>query len=245
MPDEMLFRKLDTAREAVPRVVFGYRYLGRRFDGMISITNVRLEIVQAGNGKVTHTLAAPVLSVQRGRIGIRFCDSNLMQVTTGGRAGILIRSEDLRSDEQAHEPGHFGTEEVTENSDEKVLHTVYDFLTGAAYPGYDMRVPALFRVSKNPERLRLNITSELLSALELPAGTNSKVIEKTFLERLDAVAARTQEGGYIFPFEWIHAGGMVCADAKQMGHAKPAVLFTRSGSFFSNWCKANNWQIEV
>lgn len=139
----MLFDKLKTARGAEPRVVFGYKYLYNKLDNYISLTNLRLEIVQAGEGKILYTSAAPVLDVDHGKLDIKFADSKLLQVVSGSRANIIIREHLLEEGEQAFPPGHVGTEEVDENSRLKVLHTVYDYLTGSAYPGYDMRVPEL------------------------------------------------------------------------------------------------------
>jgi len=190
---EMLLQKLKIARESSSRVVFCYKYVWSRIDDYVSLTNLRLEAIQVRDGKVFHTQAAPVLDVNHGKPRVAFADSGIVQVTSGPRSNIVLRERLLHANETAAPVPFCGTREITESSDEKDLQVVYDFLTSAAFPGVDMRMPQLFRITKNPERLRLNITPDLLQALDLDPGTPSKEIQDAFLNKLPSISAQTSE----------------------------------------------------
>lgn len=239
---EMLLQKLKIARESSSRVVFCYKYVWSRIDDYVSLTNLRLEAIQVRDGKVFHTQAAPVLDVNHGKPRVAFADSGIVQVTSGPRSNIVLRERLLHANETAAPVPFCGTREITESSDEKELQVVYDFLTSAAFPGVDMRMPQLFRITKNPERLRLNITPGLLQALDLDPGTPSKEIQDAFMNRLPSISAQTSEG-YVLPFDWVYAGGMIAASITGIGKHKPKVLYTRGMDFFRNWCAAKQWSI--
>lgn len=230
-------------RSKESKVVFNYRYYYSKVqDDYIAITNLRLEVVQVGNGRLLYTLAAPTLDTYQGRLSVGFADSGLLFITSGHRENIIVRESTLKPNESASPVSHFGTKEVTENSKSDILERVYDMLKAPAYPGIDMRVPDMYRLTKNPEKIRLNISPELLSALGIEDTRSYQEINRVFLDKIDTIASLTSEG-YAIPFDWVYNGGMVCASASEISKTKIGVLHTRSLEFFKRWVIAKKWRI--
>lgn len=99
-------------------------------------------------------------------------------------------------------------------------------------------------MTKNPSRLRLNVTPDLLAALGLEPGTPLEQIQEVFLSNLASISTTTADGGNVLPFDWVHAGGMVCADATLVGKQKPKILYTRSFDFLRKWVIAKRWTVK-
>lgn len=236
-------QKLESIRTGSPRVIFGYRYCSSKLDDYVSLTNLRLEVVQVDQGKILYTLAAPVLEVRHGKNFVEFHDRDLVIPTTGPRANILLRDKYLKDGEAAAPAPLCYTVEVTSDSDERILTRVCDMCSKPAFPGIDMRMPAFFRCTKNPSRLRLNYVPELLEALGLEAGISQADMKEAFLDSLQTVATPTDEG-WVVPFEWVYAGGMVVTSSVNLGKRSPKILYVRSPQFFRNYVSAKGWVIE-
>ena len=235
-------QKLQSIKKSQPQVIFGYRYFHSKIANYVSLTNLRLEILQVNEGKVLYTLAAPVLEIRHGKSYVDFHDKGLVLPTEGDRAGILLRACYLKEGEPATLAPACLTVEVNEDTDSKYLQRAVELYGKPAYPGTDMRLPQFFRCTKNPYRLRLNFEPALLSALGLEAGVSAQVLKKTFRENIETVAVPT-DGGWVVPFDWVYAGGMVVASAENLGKKMPKIYYTRSVTFFNNFIKANNWNI--
>lgn len=234
-------QKLNSIRAAPQQVIFGYRYFHSKIDGYVSLTDLRLEALQIGE-KLLYTMAAPVLEVKHGKSFIDFHDKDIVLPTTGDRAGILLRACYLKEGEAASPATGCGTVEINEDSDPKHLLRAVEIYEKPAFPGTDMRLPAFYRCTKNPSRLRLNYAPDLLAALELENGVSAEELKKVFMEKLDTVAAPTNDG-WVVPFEWVYAGGMVVAAAENLGKKSPKIWYTRSLAFFQNFIKAHGWNI--
>ena len=235
--------KLKTIKQAQPQVIFGYRYCHTKLDNYVSLTNLRFEALQISPDKLLYTMAAPVLEISHGKSFIRFHDKDLVIPTEGDRAGILLRSCYLKEGEAASPAPGCATVEVNEDSAERYIERAVDIFTRPAYPGIDMRLPPFFRCTKNPERLRLNYVPGLLNALGINTKVTAAALKKAFIDNLDSIAATT-DGGWVVPFDWVYAGGMVVAAAENLGKKGPKIFYTRSLSFFKNFIKANGWEIE-
>lgn len=241
---EETMEKFVSISNSPSRVIFGYRYFKSKFQGYVGLSNMRLEMVQIKDRKVKHTMAVPVLEVRYGKCYVVFCDNNVMNVLTGPRANILLRSRFLKSDEVASPASHCGTQEVTLDSDLSLIERCVMFATTPSYPGLDMRVPQLFRCTKHPDRLKLVTSPELLQTIGLPAGSSIEDIKKAFVENISSIASPTDEG-WVVPFQWVYAGGMIVADSSTLGKVKPAILYSRTPEFVENWARAHRWEIQT
>ena len=244
MNDCELISKLESLKQSPSRIVFGYRYYKNKLDNYIGISNLRLEITAVNKGKITYTLAAPLLQVSHGKNKVLFVDHGAVYVLDGPKANIILREEYAPEDCTVSTVAHMGTTEVTPDTDLKLLETVINRLTSPAYPGLDMRLPRFYRCTKNPNRLRLNDTAELLSALGVEVSDGAEVIQQAFQNNLDAVAGKTSQG-YVFPFEYVNAGGMIVAEANNMGNKRPTELYVRSVPWFKNYASASGWEIQI
>lgn len=242
MEIENLLQKLNSIQKAPPAVIFGYRYYHSKLDGYVALTNLRLEILQINNGSVLYTLAAPVLEIRHGKSFIEFHDKDLVLPLEGPRTGILLRHCYLNENEAASPAPNCESVEITADSDFKHLQRVIDMYERPAYPGIDMRLPPFFRCTKNPSRLRLNYVPELLEALGLPSGASADTLKEAFMQNIHSVAYPTSEG-WVVPFDWVYAGGMVVCPAADLGKAKPKIQYIRSVDFFRNFIRAKSWGI--
>ena len=68
------------------------------------------------------------------------------------------------------------------------------------------------------------------------------VVGLVFMENLQNVASATSEG-WVVPFDWVYAGGMVVVPAVNMGKRRPKLVYVRSNQFVENFIKANQWKI--
>lgn len=237
-------QKFESIRNGPSRVIFGYRYItGKLAEDYVSLTNLRLEIVQISAGRVMYNLAAPVLEVHHGKSFIEFDDSNLVVPTEGSRSNIVLRSRYLKQGEVATPAPRCFYEEVTTDSEEKLITRVLELCSKPAFPGIDMRVPQFYRCTKNPSRLRLNYVPDLLEALGLESGCSAEDLKEAFLGSLQSVARPTDEG-WVVPFEWVYAGGMVVTTSLDLGSRIPRLVYVRSNQFFQNYVQAKNWNIK-
>ena len=237
-------QKFESIRSGPDRVIFGYRYInGKLAEDYVALTNLRLEVVQISDRRVMYNLAAPVLEVRHGKSFIEFHDRDLVIPTEGSRSNILLRSKYLKQGESATPAPKCFYEEVTADSDEKLITRVLDICGKPAFPGIDMRMPQFYRCTKNPSRLRLNYLPELLDALGLESGCSAEELKEAFLGSLQAVARPTNDG-WVVPFEWVYAGGMVVTTSLDLGSRIPRLVYVRSNQFFNNYVKAKNWVIE-
>lgn len=243
--NELLIAKFKDIQASTPRVIFGYRYVVNKklSEAYVPITNLRLEVLQVGGGKVKHTLAVPLLDVRFGKSNIIFADKKVVYVSDGPRANIIIRSWFAKDDEQVTVVPHCGTVTVTEDSKPELLERVCRLWKAPAYPGLDMRVPDMYRCTKNPDRLRLNVTRDLRSALGLKTGVAPEDLKELFMANIESLTVQTDKG-YVIPMEWVYAGGMIVADGSTVAKQFPAVCYIRSTEFFKNWCTAHKWDIE-
>lgn len=244
MQESQVLEKFNCIRTGQDRVVFGYRYVRQKIENYISLSNLRLEALQVKDGKVMLTSAAPVLDISHSKGTVAFCDKDVCFITSGPRTNIVIRTKYLKEGEEASPVSSCFSVELTEDSPIEQLRRAVMFGTADAYPGIDMREPEMFRCSKNPERFRLNFNAQLSELLNISETEfkDADKLKQRFLQNIDNLSCKTAEG-YVVPFEWIYAGGMVIADAHNMGKLKPNVFFTRSNDFFKNWAAAKGWSI--
>ena len=241
-----ILEKFASLKEGPDKVVFGYRYVRQKIENYISITNLRLEILQIKEGKVMLTSAVPVLDISHNKGTVAFCDKDVCFITSGPRTNIIARTKYLKEGEEATPVSFCYAEELTEDSQFDYLKRAVMFNSAEVYPGIDMREPEMFRCSKNPERFRLNFNTQLADLLGVSDTEfkNANLLKEKFLQKIDTLACKTQEG-YVVPFDWIYAGGMVIADASFMGKLKPSAFFIRSNTFLSHWVVAKGWNITV
>ena len=242
MTPEVL-EKFLSIKEGPCQTIFGWRYLNHKLEDYVAISNLRLEMVRKLPDKVLYTLAAPVMEVSHGKADIRYYDSDLVLVTKGKRANIILRSCYLKEGDEAVPAPNCSTVEVTEDSPEQYIEKVVDTFTRPVFPGLDMRIPDYYRCSKDPSRLRLNFSASLRQALGLPANVSAEDLKESFMENLHNVASATSEG-WVVPFEWVYAGGMVVVPAFNMGKRRPKLLYVRTNQFVENYIKANQWKIQ-
>lgn len=238
--------KFANLKEGPDKVVFGYRYVRQKIENYISITNLRLEILQVKGGRVMLSSAVPVLDISHNKGTVAFCDKDVCFITSGPRTNIIARTKYLKEGEEATPVSFCYAEELTEDSQLDYLKRAVMFHSADAYPGIDMREPEMFRCSKNPERFRLNFNTQLAELLGSSENEfkNATVFKEKFIKNIDSLACKTKEG-YVVPFDWIYAGGMVIADASFMGKLKPSTFFIRSNTFLEHWAMAKGWNITI
>lgn len=241
MTPEVL-EKFISIKEGPCQTVFGWRYFNHKLEDYVAISNLRLEMVQKLPDKILYTLAAPIMEISHGVASIRYSDHDLVLVTKGRKANIIMRSCYLKESDEAVPAPNCLTEEVTEDSPERYIERVVDLFSKPAFPGLDMREPDYYRCSKDPSRLRLNFSASLRQALGLPSNVSAENLKTVFMENLQNVACATSEG-WVVPFEWVYAGGMVVVPAVNMGKRRPKLVYVRSNQFIENFLRANQWKI--
>ena len=82
----------------------------------------------------------------------------------------------------------------------------------------------------------------MLHALGLESGCSAEELKEAFLSSLHSVARPTDEG-WVVPFEWVYAGGMVVTSAVDLGKRTPRLVYVRSNQFLINYRAAKNWVI--
>ena len=235
--------KLDKIRAIDEnQVLFRWRYLGNKVAGQfISITNLRLEIVQLKDGNILLNQAAPVVIMRQGRPYVIMKSDNITHITTGIRGGIVISGCSLREGEEGHVPKMTGSRYLNEESDIEDINTVYSICEEDPYPGIDMRMPELFRCSANYDKFKPAMSTDLYNILGLSNPTTEEV-KQAFIDNISTFAVKTAVG-YIVPYSYIHSGGMIVVDGRCITKTG-SVVYKRSLDFFDRYCENHKWEIK-
>lgn len=242
---EQKIEKINNAKQMQDRVLFAWRFKDRKLEGKyVSLTNLRLEVLQIHNGRMLYTQAAPILKCVRGSNEVCYYDNNVMIITAGKRAGITVLAETLKDGEEAHLASMLGTVEITNDTDTNYINKAYTMLVDGGYPGRDMRVPQLFRCTKQPKSLKVNYTTDLLKLIKAPAGATSDQLENCFVNSINKIGTATSSG-FVIPFEYVYAGGMVVADGTGVTKNGTSYMQERSYDFFQQYVKFHDWKIQL
>ena len=241
MEKEEKVNKLKSIEE--PQVLFRWRYLGNKIAGQfISITNLRLETVQIEKGKVLLSQSAPVVIMHQGKPLVIMKSDNITHITTGLRGGIVISGCSLREGEEGHVPKMSGSRYLNEESSVDDINIAYDMCSEEPYPGIDMRMPELFRCSANYSKFKPAMSPELYDVLGLYNPTTD-VVQRAFIEDISKFSIKTAVG-YIVPYSYVHAGGMIVVDGSNITRTG-SVVYKRSLDFFKTYIRNKKWEIET
>lgn len=225
-------------------ILFRWRYLGNKIaEQFISITNLRLEIVQFKGDQVLLSQAVPVVAMRLGKPDVILQSDNITHITTGIRGGIVISGCKLRADEEGHKPKMSGSRYINEESSYDDIDTVADIIKQAPYPGIDMRMPELFRCSSNVVKMKPSWSQDLLDVIGGTEQDSTEVLFDKFMHFLSNFSVKTSIG-YVIPYNFIHAGGMIIVDGTSITR-NGGVVYKRSLSFFKQYVENHKWKIQL
>ena len=225
-------------------MLFRWKYMGNKVSNQfISISNLRLETLQFKDGSIMLNQSVPVVIMSKGRPSVVMHSSNVTHITTGSRGGIVITGCNLRDDEEGHIPKATGDFLITKDTPDDILDVALDIAQRDYVPGIDMRMPELFRCSANHNKLKPALSKELLQLLNLDFDdVTIEELQEAFARKIGEFSIQTSIG-YIIPYSYIHAGGMIVVDGRCLTKAG-SVVYKRSLDFFNRYCENHKWEIK-
>lgn len=210
-----LKQKLERLRAETSLVLYKWTCGKTRVaDGYILLSDLRLNVLVGDRGRVIYSVAAPVLYMDRGLPVISFRDHDVLTVTDGARKGINILGQFLRDDEHAV-PAKFCTtrEILDEHQPAWLVDKVLSLGCSPVYPVGRIIMPELFRISRQPETLRLVFSKHLIHAIGGKEGDTIDVLRRKFIENKEAIGTRT-DSGYVIAYDHVASGGCCVAASK-------------------------------
>lgn len=199
----------------------------------ILLSNIRLNSLVCDRGRVTFSVAAPVLYMDRGRAVIRFLDRDVLTVADGARKGINALSRFLVDGENAVPATYCCSMELAPDSrvPKWIADKVLSMGNSPVYPVTRLISPELFRISKRPETLRPVFNTAMLKAIGGSRTDSMEALTRKFLENFDLFGAKT-DNGYVIANDYIATGGCCVAAARGLSmrsgsltHMMPLALY--------------------
>lgn len=176
-------------------------------DGYILLSDLRFNVLVGDKGRVTYSVAAPVLYMDRGLPVISFRDHDVLTITDGPRKGINVLGQFLQDGEKAVQAKFCTTREITDEKQPSWLEDKIMSMGGSpVYPVSKIVVPELFRISRKPETLRLIWSKELIAAIGGKDNDTITELRRKFVDNKEAVGAKT-DSGYVISYDHVASGG--------------------------------------
>lgn len=211
-------------------------------NGLILLSNLRLNTLLCDGGQVRFSASAPVLYSRRGRPDIAFHDKGVLVVIDGPRTGTNITMTDLRKSDvttHARYTGQFDL--LKDNVPPWVADRVLSLGCTPAWPVERIVVPDIYRLSRDKESFRPIVTADILQELGLDKDASPEKLQESFMQIIKTVGMDTDDG-WIVPFGM--ASGGCCV-------VRPRGITIRSGSvphqmlagLFLQESNNRNWEV--
>lgn len=233
--------KIERLARADDFVIYRWITHGKRIENQYyRLADVRLQGIRYGAGKVSlfEAAAIPIASGPPNRLLLR--SSGIFSILDGDHAGLL--STEVPEGASFAVAQHTGVEEITQSSPRHKLELVRTLVTSPYLPVCTIVLPNMYRLTRNPARLRLHVTQDLLDAWSLPQGCSSADIDRAFQQYLDTCASNTGSG-YIVPADMVHSGGTIVCDSMLVSRNSTSSIFGLPGATFDAVCAAKLYQI--
>ncbi len=211
----------------------------------IPLSELRLNVLTCTDGKIVYSSAAPILYIDKGRPVVQFRDSDLLTIIAGPRKGINIISPLLQEKEQAISTRHYGAVEVVDDNvpdwlENKILHMG----TSATYPVTQVKLPELFRISRNPEALKPIFSTAMLRNIGGTKEDSAEQLLTKFHANIDLFGHYTDEG-IVISNDYVITGGCCVLSGIGIDPQQGSAVHYMTLKDFKATRKSKHWKITV
>ena len=218
-----LKQKLGNLAKNRNLALFKWTAGGSRLAGkLIRLSDLRLNVLAIDGDRITLSISAPVVVYEHGRQRVRFFDYDVVTVVEGERKGLNVLTEYLKDNEK-FTPCSLCTSRKIDNADQPgwVSKRVLSMGCSPLVPVSSLVVPNIYRLTKDPSRLRLVLSKSLVAALGKKPTDSHEEIAHAFCSAGQWFGEWTEEG-FLVPEEYVASGGM--------GVILPTGITAKSGS---------------
>ena len=229
--------KLTKIKATDSIAIYKWMYKGKKIaNSYIALSDLRFIAFTSNNGVATLTSAAPILFMERNRPIIQFRDSNIVTIVDGKRAGINVDVRFVKPNETFVETRHCFTKTLTtENLEHPYIQSIVsDMVTRLAYPVSAIRVPELYRISKDVKNFKPLLNKDTIAMIGgLPSDTVEQLMDK-FYDSI-AVFGLQLEDGLVISNNYVISGGCcVCSSQHMTSKYGSEVFFMPYNSYVKN-----------
>jgi hypothetical protein len=209
----------------------------------VLLSNLRLNTLACDGGRVTLSVAAPVLYMDRGRTVIRFLDRDVLTVTEGPRKGINVLGRFLQEDENAVPATYCMHKEIrNEKLPKWIVDKVMSMGCSPVYPVSRIITPELFRISKHPETLKPVFNTAMLKAIGGTRDDSVATLMRKFQANLDMFGAQT-DNGFVIANDYIATGGCCVAAARGLSLRSGSLVHMMPLSLYRQELLERHWTV--
>lgn len=241
-----LRRKLETLMNQ-PGLTL-YRWIpgrSRMANEFIPLSEMRLVSVScARRGELWYSMAAPVLYLDKGFPKVMMADSDVYTILEGKRPGVNVFSRLLRKGEKAKQTTRCCSGMVTDRDvgPKHVQNMVMSLDERVPTPVCRIVVPDMFRISKDPVRLKPRITQELLTVIGSRPSDSPDEVRRKFLQALPLLGADTGDG-WVVPADYVVAGGCVVVGSRGISARAGSVVHAVATDLFRMDVLQRSWSV--
>lgn len=237
--------KIERLSAASDFVIYRWLTYGKRIENTYNrLADVRMQGMRYGDGKVWFFEAAPIPVYSGGMCRLCMRNHDVYSALTGEAAGLLVSSIPENTDASYAAALHIADEEIDENSPRHKLELIRTLATSPYLPVSSIVTPMLYRLTRNPDRLHLRSSAELLALLGLDQGAHPEVIAEAFLQNIESIGMRTGSG-FVVPADFVVSGGTVVCDSTMVSRKSVSSIFGIPGRLFDAVQQARGWNIRT
>ncbi len=242
---------IDQLREKVQRLkeregLLLYRWVAgrsRMAGEFIPLADLRLVSVSVSRGELYWSMAAPILTMERGDPVVRLFDEGVVTALDGRRKGVNLLQRMAGADERVKPATRCGHGRVGEGKDPaQVRRLLRDLQTHGVMPVTGIAMPSLFRISRNPRKFRPRLTGSMLLLLDVGVFQKQQEVYDAFLRALPLLGADTEDG-WVLPAEYIRAGGCMVAGSLGITARSGSALYTTPEYMFRRDALERKWTL--
>lgn len=253
-------QKLTRLTQAQDIAIYRYSSLGpKKLNRYFFLSDVRLNVVRYGNGRVTLIEAAPVLLTVGGAPTVVFSSSNVSVIVEGARKGINILGTSVREGESCI-PAHnvssvcltledLGQDAEAEsdvkelNERQSFMDKVCDMARTPSIPVSRLMIPEYARLCRSLDHVKPMVNSDLKSLLGCTNRESYDAITRAFRNQASKLGFEQEPGSFVLPFSYVASGGVVVADDSMISRRSLYNLFSMPGAAFDIQTSNLEWRI--
>ena len=196
---------------------------GSRMAGkLIRLSDLRLNVLSVDGDRITLSISAPVVVYEHGRQKVKFLDRGVVTVTEGERKGLNLMVSHVRDNEKFVACSLCASRRIdSANQPSWVAKRVLSMGCSPLVPVTKLVVPNIYRLTRDPNKLRLVLTRGLVEALGKKMTDPLEEIRAAFISAGHWFGEWTDEG-FLVPEQYVASGGM--------GVVLPTGITAKSGS---------------